>query len=46
MNPFPAINHYLLRVLHYPPLDGTENADALQAAAHEDINLITIPAGL
>lgn len=32
----------LLRVLHYPPLDGTENADALRAAAHEDINLITI----
>jgi len=32
----------LLRVLHYPPLDGTEKAEALRAAAHEDINLITI----
>lgn len=32
----------LLRVLHYPPLQGAEDADALRAAAHEDINLITI----
>lgn len=32
----------LLRVLHYPPLDGAEEPDAIRAAAHEDINLITI----
>ena len=32
----------LLRVLHYPPLKGDEEVDAIRAAAHEDINLITI----
>lgn len=32
----------LLRVLHYPPLQGDEEADAIRAAAHEDINLLTI----
>ena len=32
----------LLRVLHYPPLTGTEEAGAIRAAAHEDINLLTI----
>jgi len=32
----------LLRVLHYPPLKGDEEADAIRAAAHEDINLLTI----
>jgi isopenicillin N synthase-like dioxygenase len=32
----------LLRVLHYPPLTGDEEADAIRAAAHEDINLLTI----
>ena len=32
----------LLRVLHYPPLTGDEQAGAVRAAAHEDINLITI----
>lgn len=32
----------LLRVLHYPPLQGNEEVDAIRAAAHEDINLITI----
>ena len=32
----------LLRVLHYPPLSGTENPSAFRAAAHEDINLLTI----
>ena len=32
----------LLRVLHYPPLKGDEEPDAIRAAAHEDINLITI----
>jgi isopenicillin N synthase-like dioxygenase len=32
----------LLRVLHYPPLTGDEEAGAVRAAAHEDINLLTI----
>lgn len=32
----------LLRVLHYPPLQGNEEEGAVRAAAHEDINLITL----
>lgn len=32
----------LLRVLHYPPLTGEEEPGAIRAAAHEDINLLTI----
>lgn len=32
----------LLRVLRYPPLSGLEPAGALRAAAHGDINLLTI----
>lgn len=32
----------LLRVLHYPPLTGNEEKKAIRAAAHEDINLLTI----
>lgn len=32
----------LLRLLHYPPLHGNEEAAAVRAAAHEDINLITL----
>ena len=32
----------LLRILHYPPLDGSEEPDAIRAAAHEDINLLTL----
>ncbi|GAA6203731.1 2OG-Fe(II) oxygenase family protein [Thalassotalea sp. SU-HH00458] len=32
----------LLRVLHYPPLTGDEEEGAIRAAAHEDINLLTI----
>jgi len=32
----------LLRVLHYPPLTGDEEPGAVRAAAHEDINLLTI----
>jgi len=32
----------LLRVLHYPPMSGDEEPGAVRAAAHEDINLITI----
>lgn len=35
-------NQTLLRVLHYPPMQGDEEPDAIRAAAHEDINLITI----
>jgi isopenicillin N synthase-like dioxygenase len=32
----------LLRIIHYPPLQGTEENGAIRAAAHEDINLITL----
>jgi len=32
----------LLRILHYPPLTGAEEPGAVRAAAHEDINLLTI----
>lgn len=32
----------LLRPIHYPPLSGTEAAGAIRAAAHEDVNLITL----
>ena len=32
----------LLRVLRYPPLRGDEPAGAVRAAAHEDINLLTV----
>ncbi|BCV66880.1 2OG-Fe(II) oxygenase [Shewanella carassii] len=32
----------LLRVLHYPPMTGDETPDAIRAAAHEDINLLTV----
>ncbi|WP_116474342.1 2OG-Fe(II) oxygenase family protein [Zobellella maritima] len=32
----------LLRVLHYPPMLGNEEPGAIRAAAHEDINLLTI----
>ena len=34
--------HSLLRVLRYPPLRGDEPVDAVRAAAHEDINLLTV----
>jgi len=34
--------HTLLRVLHYPPLGGEDEGGAVRAAAHEDINLITL----
>jgi isopenicillin N synthase-like dioxygenase len=30
------------RIIHYPGLAGDEEADAVRAAAHEDINLITL----
>ncbi|MEZ8310686.1 isopenicillin N synthase family dioxygenase [Vibrio splendidus] len=32
----------LLRVLHYPPMQGDEEPSAIRAAAHEDINLLTV----
>ena len=32
----------LLRAIHYPPLTGSEEVGAVRAAAHEDINLITL----
>ncbi|MEO0574109.1 MAG: 2OG-Fe(II) oxygenase family protein [Pseudomonadota bacterium] len=32
----------LLRILHYPPLSGDEPAGSVRAAAHEDINFITL----
>lgn len=32
----------LLRVLHYPPLSGEEEAGAVRAAAHEDICFLTV----
>ena len=32
----------LLRPIHYPPLTGGEEQGAIRAAAHEDINLITL----
>ncbi|MCE9678354.1 isopenicillin N synthase family oxygenase [Shewanella sp. AS1] len=32
----------LLRILHYPPLSGAEELGAIRAAAHEDINLLTL----
>jgi isopenicillin N synthase-like dioxygenase len=32
----------LLRPIHYPPLTGVEEEGAVRAAAHEDINLITL----
>ncbi len=34
--------HTLLRVLHYPPLRGDEVPQAVRAAAHTDINLLTL----
>ena len=35
-------NENLLRVIHYPPLKEGEDPNAIRAAAHEDINLITL----
>ena len=32
----------LLRILHYPPMTGDEEPGAIRAAAHGDINLLTI----
>ena len=35
-------NQNLLRVIHYPPIEQNPPGNAVRAAAHEDINLITI----
>lgn len=35
-------NRILFRIIHYPPLTGNEPAGAVRAAAHEDINLLTL----
>ena len=32
----------ILRLLHYPPLRATDHSDSIRAAAHEDVNLITL----
>lgn len=32
----------LFRIIHYPPLTGNEEDGAIRAAAHEDINLLTV----
>lgn len=32
----------LFRIIHYPPLTGNEEEGAIRAAAHEDINLLTL----
>ncbi len=32
----------LLRILHYPPLNGSEDEGAIRAQAHEDIDLLTV----
>jgi isopenicillin N synthase-like dioxygenase len=32
----------VLRILHYPAMDGSEDPAAMRAAPHEDINLLTI----
>ena len=37
-----ASQQSLLRILHYPPVSAEEDAAAIRAAAHEDINLITL----
>ena len=33
---------HLLRIIHYPPLNGTEQMGAIRGGSHEDINLITL----
>ena len=42
MDMMDPIDQTLLRILHYPPQQNTDQAGAIRAAAHEDINLITI----
>ena len=35
-------NTNLLRIIHYPPILDNDKKEAIRAAAHEDINLITV----
>lgn len=35
----------ILRLIHYPPVDKQDTANSVRAAAHEDINLITLLVG-
>ncbi|OIQ16469.1 MAG: oxidoreductase [Bacteriovorax sp. MedPE-SWde] len=35
----------ILRTIHYPPTKGQDTANSIRAAAHEDINLITMLVG-
>lgn len=35
----------MLRIIHYPPINGNEPRNAVRAAAHGDINLITLLVG-
>jgi isopenicillin N synthase-like dioxygenase len=35
-------HHTLFRLIHYPPLTGVEQPGAIRAAAHEDIDLLTV----
>lgn len=37
-----AHSNSVLRVIHYPPIRDTDPTDAVRAAAHEDINLLTV----
>ncbi|MDF2691225.1 MAG: 2OG-Fe(II) oxygenase [Gammaproteobacteria bacterium] len=37
-----SMDRTLFRILHYPPLKGSEETGAIRSAAHEDINLITL----
>lgn len=41
----PETAHYgdsILRIIHYPPVPESRNPSSIRAAAHEDINLITL----
>ena len=40
-----ADGNSVLRLLHYPPLEGEDTGGAIRAGAHEDINLITLLLG-
>jgi isopenicillin N synthase-like dioxygenase len=35
-------NYHLFRPIHYPPIQGTEPVGAIRAAAHTDINMLTL----
>lgn len=43
-DPWVKAGNSILRAIHYPPLDG-DPGDAVRAAEHEDINLITLLMG-